>query len=140
MSPWYSRGGPRGGCSPMPPSRQCASIREPSPLTLRKIGPACGPRVYLRCSTSRAKYYASVLLCDHPDDAPRRTRALSLSLRARAKGLWLRARSVFTRWHTPSDLLHARYTLYTGLPKPKVERETERERGRKRKRVRWYSR
>lgn len=36
-------------------------------LTLYKIGPACGPRVYLRCSTSRAKYYASVLLCDHPD-------------------------------------------------------------------------
>lgn len=74
---------------PFPPS---------SLLTPREIGSACGPRVYLRCSTSRAKYYASVLLCDHPDGgAPLR------------EGEGIVATSVFTRWHTPSDLLHARY-------------------------------
>jgi len=80
-----------------------SSLSTSSLFTPREIGSACGPRVYLRCSTSRAKYYASVLLCDHPDgDAP---------LRARTKGLWLRVlRSVFTRWHTSSDLLQARYT------------------------------
>lgn len=80
-----------------------SSLPISSLLTPREIRSACGPRVYLRCSTSRVKYYASVLLCDHPDgDAP---------LRARAKGLWLRVlRSVFTRWHTSSDLLQARYT------------------------------
>lgn len=94
LTPWHT-------CAPLPPS--LAPSHLPSLLTPREIGSACGPRVYLRCSTSRAKYYASVLLCDHPDGgAP---------LRARAKGLWLRVlRSVFTRWHTPSGLLHARYT------------------------------
>ena len=97
---------PRGGCSPISPSltpwHTRLSLSTSSLLTPREIGSACGPRVYLRCSTSRAKYYASVLLCDHPDgDAP---------LSARTKGLWLRVlRSVFTRWHTSSDLLQARY-------------------------------
>lgn len=43
-------------------------IRDPGSL---KNKPACGPRVYLRCSTSRAKHYASVLLRVHPT-APRR--------------------------------------------------------------------
>lgn len=62
------------------PSRPLSTFVSSRPA--RQIGSACGPRVYLRCSTSRAKYYASVLLCDHPDGgAP---------LRARAKGLWLR--------------------------------------------------
>lgn len=88
-------------------------------LTLREIGSACGPRVYLRCSTSRAKYYASVLLCDHPDDG-----AL---LCARAKGLWLRVlRRVFTRWHTPSDLLHACYTRHVHVYRSRFRRRLRR--------------
>ncbi|KYM86220.1 hypothetical protein ALC53_04187 [Atta colombica] len=82
---------PRGGCSPISPSltpwHTRLSLSTSSLLTPREIGSACGPRVYLRCSTSRAKYYASVLLCDHPDgDAP---------LSARTKGLWLR---VLRKW------------------------------------------
>lgn len=73
-------GSHRGGCSQIPLSRAsirvslapCSLLASSTSflailLTLYKIGPACGPRVYLRCSTSRAKYYASVLLCDHPD-------------------------------------------------------------------------
>lgn len=78
--PAVLEGCPRGGCSARCHPRARASIRAPgSPrpllLTLGKMGPACGPGVYLRCSISRAKYYASVLLCDHLPTTPHRERA-----------------------------------------------------------------
>lgn len=85
-----------------------SSLRVASPRmharsgTLRKIKSACGPGVYLRCSTSGAKHYASVLSCNHPT-APLMFKGI------RDCGLeW----SVFTRWHTPRIC----YTLVTRVP------------------------
>lgn len=93
--------------------------------------------MYLRCSTSRAKYYASVLLCDHPDDAPPRGRA-----RARARVACEGRRDCgFER----GVCLHVGtrqricYTLVTRSALLRRGPEIGREGGRKRKRVRWYS-
>lgn len=73
--------------------------------TLRKIKSACGPGVYLRCSTSGAKHYASVLSCNHPTARPPYARE--------HKGLRPRMECVYTLAHA-ADLLHARYEFQCG--------------------------
>lgn len=69
------------------------------PGTLRKIKSACGPGVYLRCSTSGAKHYASVLSCNHPT-APLMFNGI--------RDCGLEWSVVYTLAHA-ADLLHARY-------------------------------
>lgn len=82
-------------------------------LTLYKIGPACGPRVYLRCSTSRAKYYASVLLCDHPDAvAPHCVRG------RRDCGFECCAECVYTLAHAIGFVTRSLYAVPGCLSKP----------------------
>lgn len=112
-------GSHRGGCSQIPLSR--ASIRvslAPSFLAILsfspyKIGPACGPRVYLRCSTSRAKYYASVLLCDHPDAvAPHCVRG------RRDCGFECCAECVYTLAHAIGFVTRSLYAVPGCLSKP----------------------
>jgi len=81
--------------------------------------------MYLRCSTSRAKYYASVLLCDHPDRArgtPQRAGDCGLECCGVCLHVGTRRRICYT-------LVMRRARVYR-CPEPerKREREPERER------------